>query len=540
MFRRLTIARRLTLGFGLFLAMLVAAIVLGLSRLSALEIIVERIVSKDWQKTVLANEAMALMDANARETFLLFLPSDRTAAKARIAANVGAISRKLGALDELVYRPEGKALLAEIRTARGAYVESFSTVARLLDAGHDQEAARTMTSETVLRLAALLSSVQHLVSLQGHILEASGAEAHDAYGGARDALTVFLLLATIAAAVLARWIIRSVTRPLGGEPDDAKEVVLRIAQGDLTRDIPVNPEDRHSLLAAMRDMQLSLRQTIGELRVNSDDVAGAAHQLSSAAEQLAIGTTQQSESAATMAAAVEEMTVSIAHVSTNADEARQVTHETGTQSASGRTVIEQTVAEMEEIAQTVSQASDRIHAVGEESRKITGIVQVIKDVADQTNLLALNAAIEAARAGEQGRGFAVVADEVRKLSERTAIATNEIAAMIHAMQTSAGSAVDTMRHVVDCVESGVSMANRAGTSMSEIGDSSEQVVVAVNAISCSLKEQSVASVEISRNVERIAQMSEENSAATRETAETARRLERLAVTAHQAVSRFRI
>lgn len=536
----LTVARRLALGFGLFFAMLAVSVGLGLAQLSTLDEVIDRIVAKDWQKTVLANEAMTLMNANARETFLLFLTPDRTAVKSRVAANVAAITERLDKLEGLVYRPDGKALLADVRSARQAYVQSFSMVAQQIDAGREQEASRTMTHETVPRLEALLAAVQRLIALQGKILEDSGDQARATYGFARNALSAFLLAAAVAATALAVWIIRSVTAPLGGEPQHAREVVERIAQGDLTQEVLVHPRDGHSLIAAMRDMQASLRQTIGRLRANADDVASAAHQLSAAAGQLAAGTTQQSEAASTMAAVVEQMTVSISHVSANAEEARTVTDATGEQSAAGRQVIAETVSDMEEISRTVSDASERIDAVGRESRKISGIVQVIKDVADQTNLLALNAAIEAARAGEQGRGFAVVADEVRKLSERTATATNEIAAMIDAMQSSAESAVDTMQRVVGRVASGVSMATRAGTSMSTISDSAERVITTVNAISASLKEQSAASGEIARSVERIAQMSEENSAATHETADTARRLEDLAMKTRDAVSRFRL
>jgi methyl-accepting chemotaxis protein len=340
--------------------------------------------------------------------------------------------------------------------------------------------------------------------------------------------------------LLTTWIIRAVTGPLGGEPDAAKAVVARIAQGDLTQDVALKPGDKDSLLAAMKHMQDALRRMIAELKSNADGVASAAQQLSTTSEQLAISSSQQSEAASSMAAAVEEMTVSINHVSDSAHEARQVTDQTGEQSNRGKGVIADTVSEMRSISSTVTEASTTIHAVGESSQKISSIVQVIKDVADQTNLLALNAAIEAARAGEQGRGFAVVADEVRKLAERTAQATTEISDMIGAVQSSAQAAVDSMQQAVSRVEGGVGMANRAGEAMGGISEGAARVVAAVNEISSALKEQSVASNEIAANVEKIAQMSEENSAATREAADTARQLETLAVDTRNVVSQFRL
>ena len=538
--KNLTVAKRLALGFGLLSAMLLVAIVLGLTRLGAVNDMMDRVVSTDWKKTVLANDAIDLMNANARESFLLLHVQDRGPVKQRISANVQSITAKLEELDKLLYKPEGKALLADIREKRKAYVNSFLKEGSLLDGGKDADAARLMVGETVQNLDILLDAVNKLILLQGKILEETGEAGSATYNGARNLLMAFMGIALLAAAVLATWIIRSVTGPLGGEPDEAKAVVEKIAQGDLTADIKVRAGDSSSLIAATRNMQISLRKMVADLKQNAEGVASAAQQLSSSSSQVATATAHQSEAASSMAAAVEEMTVSINHVSDSAREAHSVTAETGDLSQEGNRVIEDTVAEMQHISKTVGEAADTIQAVGESSQKISSIVQVIKDVADQTNLLALNAAIEAARAGEQGRGFAVVADEVRKLAERTAQATTEISGMIDAVQSSAHAAVGTMQQAVSRVEQGVGMAQKASDSMLGISGGAQRVVSSVNEISNALKEQSVASNEIASNVEKIAQMSEENSAATREAADTAHQLEELAVATRQAVSQFRV
>jgi len=536
---KLTIARRLSLGFGLFFLMLLISVVLGLSRLDSVNDMMEQIISKDWQKTVLANDAIDLMNANARETFLLFHTTDRSVVKQRIASNVQSITGKLGELDKLVYRPEGKAALKEIQENRKIYVAAFSKASKLLDEGREADASKLMSAEVVPALDALLASINSLIKVQGRILQETGEAGRATYSSAHMQLIVFLLIAALAAALLAVWIVRSVTGPLGGEPDDAKAVVEKIAAGDLTAAIRVKTGDEQSLMAATRRMQASLRDMVLKLQQNSQDVSAAAQQLASTSSQVAQATGAQAESASAMAAAVEEMTVSISHVSDSAKEAKSATSETGNMSQDGNHIIQETVAEMQQISQAVGEAAVTIQKMGDSSQKISNIVQVIKEVADQTNLLALNAAIEAARAGEQGRGFAVVADEVRKLAERTAKATTEISGMIEEVQSSAQSAVGTMNLAVSRVGQGVDMAQRASMSILSISDSAQRVISAVNDISAALSEQTVVSNEIATNVEKIAQMSEENSAATREAADTALHLEQLAGGTRDAAGQFR-
>ncbi|MBV5337239.1 MAG: hypothetical protein J0653_04540, partial [Deltaproteobacteria bacterium] len=196
--------------------------------------------------------------------------------------------------------------------------------------------------------------------------------------------------------------------------------------------------------------------------------------------------------------------------------------------------------EINNIAESVNSSNEIIHALGEQSTQISGIVNVIKEIADQTNLLALNAAIEAARAGEQGRGFAVVADEVRKLAERTTLSTKEIASMITTVQQDTQSAVSSMGEGREQVESGVQMAAKTGESMSLVQDATHQVINIVEDISTALREQSTASLQIAQNVEKIAQMTEENSAATNEVSRSANQLEQLAVDLKASVGHFRV
>jgi len=540
MLGKFTIATRLTVSFGIFIALLAVAVFLGLARLDTLNEMTERIVSKDWKKTVLANDAIDLMNANARESFLLLIAADRAPVVQRIEGNKQAITQKLDALEALLYLPEGKALIADVREKRKAYVGAFSKVPALVDAGRNAEAGQLMASEVVPALDALLESVDKLVRLQGKILEDSAAEARAIYAFARIQMLVGLAIAIGIGLLLARWVVLSVTRPLGGEPEDVKSVAEAIAEGDLSAELVVRPGDEHSVMAAMHKMQGNLRAMVAELQHNAESVSSAAQQLATSSSQVAVATTSQSEAASSMAAAVEQMTVSVNHVSERAGETHAITSSTGALSRDGNQIIQETVGEMQEIARIVGDAADTIQRMGASSQQISSIVQVIKDVADQTNLLALNAAIEAARAGEQGRGFAVVADEVRKLAERTTKATAEIGAMIDAVQSSASEAVDTMQSAVERVGNGVDKAQHASSAMTEINSGAESAVQMVNEITSALREQSMASNDIAANVERIAQMSEENGAATREVADTAGLLEQLAADARAAAGQFRL
>jgi methyl-accepting chemotaxis protein len=241
-----------------------------------------------------------------------------------------------------------------------------------------------------------------------------------------------------------------------------------------------------------------------------------------------------------MAAAVEEMTVSVTHIADNAREASALSTDSGKRAGEGGRIIHETTSEIQSIANTVDQSAKVITQLGAQSDKISSVVKVIKEIADQTNLLALNAAIEAARAGEQGRGFAVVADEVRQLAERTAKSTAEISGMIDGIQKSTADAVNSMHGSVKTVEAGVKLAQSAEGAMQSIHDGASRVVQVVADMSAALSEQSAAANAIAQQVERVAQGADESSAAARGTADSATELSSLADKMDRELARFKL
>lgn len=353
-----------------------------------------------------------------------------------------------------------------------------------------------------------------------------------------EALAV-LLIALAALALIGLTTLRSLTRRIA----QANAAAGRIAGGDLTPAPALTGGSRDeigALLESLDKMRGDLAQTIGEVVADAQSVATSADQLSSTAQQVATSSENQTASTAAAASAVEEMTVSIDHIGANANDASQRAVAAGNQAIHSAAHVDSAAAQIARIADQVEHTARQMQTLSEQVQQIGGITGVIRELAEQTNLLALNAAIEAARAGEQGRGFAVVADEVRKLAERTTHSVGEISSVISSIQGGAAAALDSMHTSQNEVAGVVVTAGQASSAMGEISTSTDTVRQSIEGISDALREQKASSAELARTVESIAQMSEENAAAVDSVSDTAQRLVGLSDALKASVSRFRL
>ena len=331
-------------------------------------------------------------------------------------------------------------------------------------------------------------------------------------------------------------------RGIGGAVRGMQETITRIGRDlDFTARVPVVSRDELGDMAETLNRLLEqLQSNLGQLQAAAVSVANAAADMAEGATQGAENSEKQSLAASGMAATMQELSVSITHVGEQASEAQALTAEAGQLAASGTAVINKTIEDINEIATVVDGSASLVQELQKQSGLINSVVQTIREIADQTNLLALNAAIEAARAGEQGRGFAVVADEVRKLAERSARSTEEISGTVSKIQSSAQTVASNMGQTVASVQKTVTNASGAGDTIRKMGDSSQRTVSMVSEITDAIKEQSSASQNVARLVEQIAQMADAGSGSATHGATTAKRLDSLAKEIHKVLAAYKL
>jgi len=313
----------------------------------------------------------------------------------------------------------------------------------------------------------------------------------------------------------------------------------RIADNDLT--VQVEPmSDKDQFGQAFQKMVGNLSDMIRQLADSARDLAGASTEIAASSQQMSQGASDQAEQVGQVSTAVEEMAATIIQTSKNAGEAAQASQRASETAGKGGDVVGETIQGMKKINDVVREAAESIAKLAGSADKIGEIISVIDDIADQTNLLALNAAIEAARAGEQGRGFAVVADEVRKLAERTGKATGEITEMIKGIQHETEDAVGSMESGIKQVDKGRTSADNAGESLREIVTITTQVLDMIQQIATAADEQSAAADEISKNVEHIASVTQESATGAQQSAKAAEEMNQYVERLNSMVRRFKV
>jgi methyl-accepting chemotaxis protein len=351
-------------------------------------------------------------------------------------------------------------------------------------------------------------------------------------------LLISTLLVTAVGTGLSIFLTRHILGPLGKVVERANS----IADGNLAgAKLATNAHDEiQDLMQAMNRMQENLSRLISNISQNATNLATAADEISSAATQSSTGAEAQDQEMTQVATAMQEMAASVREVSEHSHRAADGARSAAQTAKHGGNVVEQALTSMRSISSSSTTSAERIAELSNSSGRIGKIVAVIDEVADQTNLLALNAAIEAARAGEQGRGFAVVADEVRKLAERTTKATHEIAGMIEEVQTQAKNAVAAMDTGKSQVELGVETTSQAGVSLAEIISAADQVGDMVTQIATAATEQSSTSEEINRSMERISTITHTSVAGAQQSVKTCQELSNLALNLQQLVGQFQL
>lgn len=446
------------------------------------------------------------------------------------AENISAVNSQLDAAlatmdkHQRVIDQLGGNAAAEIRAVLGEYRTAIATLASATQAIAKARQEMTDQQKEIVRIS------DALYEFQLNRLDIESGEA-------RSRLVVSTVLALLLG-VLAAWLItRQIILPLRTTLAD----VERIASGDLTATAPVTRRDELGVLQqGIQQMGSTLRELIGGIRDGVSQISSAAEELSAVTTQTSAGVNSQKEETDQVATAMHEMSATVQEVARNAEQAAQAATEADHEAREGDRVVAEVVTQIERMAGEVIRSSEAMNALQSDSDKIGSVMGVIRAVAEQTNLLALNAAIEAARAGEAGRGFAVVADEVRGLAQRTQKSTEEIEQLVTALQSGTQQVSAIMQSSRTLTESSVELTRRAGTSLARITSTVSNIQAMNQQIATAAEEQSAVAEEISRSVVNVRDVSEQTAAASEETAASSVELARLGSQLQTMVSRFRI
>ncbi|MBA1381605.1 methyl-accepting chemotaxis protein [Pseudomonas brassicacearum subsp. neoaurantiaca] len=537
--RNMNIAPRAFLGFALIGALMLALGVFALSQMSKIRTSGENIVENSVPSIKALNEFTQLTlrlrvlsyrlltnrEADVQQIFDLFEQRNQ-----QIRTAQSAYEKLISAADERAAYDQYVQLLNQYRQLE----ERMKTLAR----NNQVDELRTLLSND------LQTNSEAVNAVLARLTEINNLQAEDFYKGAAQQYStaftwvVTMLIVATGLTLLFAWLLtNSITKPIANALDAAEE----IAKGNLTRPITVDGSDEAGrLLRAMATMQDKLRDTLQRISGSATQLASAAEELNSVTEESARGLTQQNNEIEQAATAVNEMTSAVEEVARNAVSTSEASRNATTSAGDGRDLVQETVGAIERMSADVQSTATLIGNLADESRDIGKVLDVIRGLADQTNLLALNAAIEAARAGEAGRGFAVVADEVRALAHRTQQSTSEIERMIGSIQSGTEQAVDSMRNSTERAESTLNIARGAGMSLDTINSAIVEINERNLVIASAAEEQAQVAREVDRNLVNIRDLSVQSATGANQTSAASAELSRLAVDLNSMVGRFSV
>ncbi|UTW07527.1 methyl-accepting chemotaxis protein [Pseudomonas benzenivorans] len=419
--------------------------------------------------------------------------------------------------------PEQKRSIKTAVAALQTYQDAFAAYRQTVAEGETNARQMAESAGEVLAMAEQASGAQ-VTAMQAESLQ----------------MELLLAAASLAAIIIGVGASLLIRRLIVAPLLQTVSAAQRVASGDLTQDIRLDRQDElGQLQAAMQSMTGSLRGLIGRIGAGVGQIAAAAEQLSAITAQTSAGVQTQKQETEQTATAMHEMAATVQEVAQNAEQASLAARKADQESQQGNRVVQQAVGQIGELAGQVEQSAEAITALNQESARIGGVLEVIRNVAEQTNLLALNAAIEAARAGEQGRGFAVVADEVRALAQRAHKSTEEIEALIAGLQRMALGAVQQMESSRSLTQRTVTLAGEAGDALGRITQAVSTIEQMNQQIAAAAEEQSAVAETISESITRVRDIGEQSASASQQTAASSAELARLGVELQGLVGQFR-
>ncbi|MBO0493693.1 methyl-accepting chemotaxis protein [Pseudomonas sp. Marseille-Q1929] len=536
--RNMRIGLRAGLSFGVLASLLVIVGLFGLGQMAKLRESA-LVIEQSWMPSIENIHDSAAYVASIRLEALRLATTDesriRDTSKSLLGRHRSELQTLLQHHESLLSDAEEGEKLKQLKVNVDAYLSLVGQIVALVDKDQQQDAIDLLNTRLAPQGVILSKSLEELIVFNQDGVEAAVASAAQMYTNAQWVVGLIIVFALLATLVLAWLLTRSITAPLG----QALSVARTIAAGDLSQPIVVRGKDEPAhLLTALATMQAQLQTTIRGISESAQQLASAAEEMSSVMEQSTRGLQAQNDEIEQAATAVTQMSAAVDEVAGNAVSSAEASKASDEDSKHGHYQISETISSIQNLVDEVLGASNKAEGLAVQAQDISKVLEVIRGIAGQTNLLALNAAIEAARAGEAGRGFAVVADEVRSLAQRTQNSTEEIEQMITGIQQGTQDTVGALNSSAEHAGQTLQRANSAGSALEKITAAISQISQRNLVIASAAEQQALVAREVDRSLVNIRDLSTQTAAGATQTSAASQELSRLAVDLNGLVTRF--